>query len=299
MLRSAVDGAIAAATAHLQQMQELDGSWAGFELAPGRSQAWTTASVALALAMVPVESGTMTAIRRAADTLHRLRGVHGWAFNSSTAADADSTAWTLRVLTEIDDLRGLDVGELLARFIDSDGRVHTFAGERFGAWSGVHADVAPVVGLALRAGGVSAPAACMPLPRAWSGNPAEAPWQAYWWDRDAYAVARNLEWLSGGPGVSASLRQQVASWLQHDATASHDAFGWAQLLDCAVAIGHPSAPAMAARLLDLQTPSGGWSPTSSLVVPPQHAGHASTFTVGGALFVSAIAVMALKRFRSA
>jgi len=83
------------------------------------------------------------------------------------------------MLTQIDDLRGFDVGALLAGFIDSEGQVDTFIGERFGAWSRVHADVAPVAGFALRAAGVGAPAACMPRPRASSDDDAEAPWRAY------------------------------------------------------------------------------------------------------------------------
>ncbi len=290
----AVEQAVAAGVERLLQAQAGDGLWPDFDLEPGASDAWTTACVSLALAEVPVVAEVLSALGRAADALHRMHRSEGWGYNRRTAVDADSTAWALRFLALIDDLRAVDGRRALTGFLDLDGHVHTFRGDRFGAWSGVHADVAPVVGLALHAVGAGDVVVRTPPPQPEHDGAPQAPWQAFWWACDAYAVARNLELCRIGNGVPRDLARRIAGWL--DGADGHgDAFCLSQLLACAVTMGHGATGRLVGALLERQQACGGWPATTLLRVPAQHSTARSTPTPpGGALFVTALSVLALK-----
>ena len=274
--------------------QDAQGLWPDFELAPGRSEAWTTAGVAFALAQPPLHRSAGSALRRAADALHRLRREGGWGYNRHTAADADTTSWTLRFLTQIDDVRSLEAARLLMTFVDGEGSAHTFRGDRFGTWSGVHADVAPLVGLALDGAGASEAASMVRAACSKGEVDHDPPWRSFWWTSDAYAVARNLELLSTGSGVSAALGHRVAKWLGGRGERA-DAFELSQLLDCALRVANPAALGWAERLLRRQRGRGDWPASACLRVPAQHpSSGADGRAGGGGLFITAMAILSLK-----
>jgi hypothetical protein len=110
-----------------------------------------------------------------------MRRADGWGYNRATASDADTTSFALR-------LAGGDAS-VLDRYVDDDGRAHTFAGTHFGSWAWAHADVTATVGIALADAGEDATA----LRRAALRD--IGAWNSFWWTTDAYAVARTLELL--------------------------------------------------------------------------------------------------------
>lgn len=240
--------------------QDADGLWRDYDLEPGASEAWTTSLVALAV-------GAPEAVERARSAVRARLGPDGCGYNAVTAADADTTAWALRLLGP-----GAPVAAL-SRFVDGEGRAHTFADPVvFGAWSGAHADVTPVVGLALLA--CDGPgwaverirAACLADQRSDGG------WDAYWWDGDAYAVARNLEFLAASGGVPAGVAAAGRVWLD-GVPAPVSAFDAAAQLEVARMVGAPVAE-RAAALAALQRADGGWPPSPTLLVPDQGGGEA-------------------------
>lgn len=285
---------IARAEGFLREAQTADGLWPDFVLEPGASDAWTTAVVAFALAQPPVDPESMTTLRTAADALHRLPRAGGWGYNLRAAPDADSTAWVLRFLGYVDDLRGLDAPTFLQRFLDEAGAAHTFRGAEFGTWRDAHADVTPVAGLALVA--VAAPAMIVERVRSavLAALGSETPWRAFWWTADAYAVARNLEFLAASGGVPDPAANVVRAWLPSVSPGS--GLEAAQLLTCAVLTARKLAPLHAARLLRLQRADGSWAPSPTLLVPSQSSGERSPAAADvRASFTTAMAVLALKQ----
>jgi squalene cyclase len=285
---------IAKAEEFLLSAQTEEGLWSDFALEPGGSEAWTTAEVAVALAEPPVGPKSIAAIRRAADLLHSMNKGNGWGYNRSTATDADTTAWVLRFLANIDDLRGIDATALLQAFVDADGSAHTFRGFDFGSWNGAHADVTPAVGLALAA--VEAPKPTLQKLRAASlaAFGAEPPWQAFWWTTATYAVAQNLEFLAACGGIPREVCRVVQPWLAR--ARSRSAFEAAQLLMCAVCVAPKVVYLSAVQLLQRQNVNGSWAPSPVLLVPSQHDSRMhEVFADIQGIFTTGMALIAVKR----
>ena len=258
--------AAAAGVRFLLAHQDDCGLWRDYRLEPGASEAWTTSVVGVALATA-APSPAAGSLERARHAVRARLGPRGCGYNAVTAADADSTAWVLRLLGP-----GAPIATL-GSYLDAHGRAHTFANpERFGAWSGAHADVTPVVGLALLACGGPAwaskriRAACLAAQRTDGG------WDAYWWDHDGYAVARNLEFLAASGGVPTAVRAAARGWLAA-APAPASAFDAAAQLEVALSAGAPAAD-RARTLAMLQRDDGGWPPSPALLVPDQGGGGA-------------------------
>lgn len=288
---------LAAAEAFLLRSQGPGGLWSDFLLAPGASQAWTTAWVGYALAGIPVRSEALGPLRRASDALHAQVSARGWGYNAETAPDADSTAWSILFLARVDDLRSVDGARLIAEFLDERSAAHTFRGDRFGTWADAHEDVTPVVGMALAAVGArdvvpGVRAVCL-------GSLGEdPPWRAFWWTSAAYPVARNLEFLKVSGGIPISARSRVADWFARQRN-PQSAFDAAQRLAVALHIqAGQRATELVTTVLDWQLPDGSWSSSPHLLVPPQrpsvHGPQPQAYADARRLFTTAAVVMALK-----
>ncbi|HEX7181041.1 MAG TPA: prenyltransferase/squalene oxidase repeat-containing protein [Thermoanaerobaculia bacterium] len=298
MLRTDVVSALAAARSFLLESQEEDGLWRDYDLEPGSSEAWTTACVGCALLPGRGPSIAEPALRRAAETLHELRRPAGWGYNRRTAADADSTAWTLRLLAALGDLRDVPALSLLESFLGPGGAARTFRDpERFGTWSGEHPDVTPLVGLALIAAGAPREVVRRVRSATLAARSPGAGWTAFWWACDAYATARSLELLAASGGVPAAVRREVAAGLAL-LPEPGSPFETAQLLAIAVRLGaetRATAHRFTRCLLAQRSGDGGWPASPVLLVPDQRdASRASIHADGRRLLSTAIAVSALK-----
>ena len=276
--------------------QHTDGLWRDYALPVGASDAWITGVVGSVLAQAPIDRDTPAALCRAAQALHGQLRPKGWGYNRTVAVDADSTAWVLRLLGTMDALAGLDAQALLRPCIGPGGQARTFCDrEVFGTWAGEHADVTPVVGLALLACGGEA-AAVAQLQRACrSARNAIGTWRAFWWTSDAYAIGRNLEFLARSGGIDAVIKRDAAAWLAVQGDAG-SAFEAAQLLDIAV-LSQVDPQRQWVALLERQVADGGWPASRTLRVPAQAHGGAEPhpFADERRLMSSAAAVAALQR----
>lgn len=261
--------AVAAAERFLLERQSEDGLWRDYSaLEPGASEAWVTAVVAWALTAPPFAERVVGPVTAAAEALHTLRKGIGWGYNRHTAVDADTTAWVWRFLSRIDDYRALPASRDLSRFLSPDGAARTFDGEPYGAWACPHADVTPVVGLALMDVHASVELQDRVRAAVLSQCDAQGLWRSYWWTSDAYAIARNLEFLSARGGVPETMKGRIQEWLEEEAIAQ-SSFDVAQQLAAAVCIGAPQSERFSDALIGMQTHDGGWLASCTLLVPAQ------------------------------
>lgn len=251
--------------------------------------------VAGALASAPVRRAAEPHLVRAEGALLAAATPRGWGYNGRTAADADTTAWVCRFLAR----RGgapSRARSLLEAFLGPGGAARTFRGrERFGSWAGEHADVTPVVGLALLR--LGAPAATVVRVRSAvvRAYRAGAGWRAFWWSFDAYAVARSLEFLRVSGGVPVLCRRGLEL---PEPPASTPLERCARLA-VRLALGRPARAELEA-LLAAQLPDGSFPPSTVLRVPSQS--NRSTGSVHAdceRLYGTAVALSALSRARAA
>jgi hypothetical protein len=144
--------AIDAAVSFLLKNQDGDGAWRDFRVRPGRSDAWSTAYIAMKLRCAEhtcSNSDIEARLDRAAQFLLAARTKDGWGYNDRCAADADTTARAILFL------RAMDYGvnpqgyASLAKFQTPCGGFATYRMTRCGhGWERAHPDVTAV---ALRA----------------------------------------------------------------------------------------------------------------------------------------------------
>lgn len=254
------------------------GRWSDFILPAGPSDEWVTAFVGACLLEAPGEK-TCRAARRAWEALLRRRPDEpGWGYNRLTPADADSTAWALRLaggLRVVEHERVAAALAFLAGHVSAGGGITTYA-ERdpirrytrlpedasFAGWQSPHdcvtAAAAPLLGAVTldylgRAQGDA-------------GN-----WQSYWWWDDEYTTALAAE-------VVPASRANATGWARTRLTATgavHSVDGepsaWATAW-CVRVLGHEATSgadeARAVRwLLGAQQVDGSWPASARLRVP--------------------------------
>jgi hypothetical protein len=267
-----IEKAIAGGEGFLLNHHDADGFWRDYALPPGPSEAWTTAYVGWVLANAPTSVRSVNALRSAADALHTIRRSTGWGYNRTTATDADSTAWTWRFLASLDDLRGVAAAPSLHPYLSKDGGARTFLHiERFGTWALHHADVTPVVGLALIEIGSEHLIVDRVRRASLESRRADGIWTSFWWSTDAYATARNLEFLAASGGLPREVSRAARDWLlsltrpSSPSEAAHHLMIATTLGICREAICMP----IVEMLLDSQLDDCGWGPSSVLRVPNQ------------------------------
>lgn len=263
-----LDSIVESARKFLVAAQDPDGFWRDYLLPPGMSStAWTTAYVAFALGAQGAAAG------RARDALLSERRACGWGYNSSVSTDADSTAWVLRFMAAANDPCVSDATTLLKPFITACGGVRTFRDAHpFGRWSEEHADVTPVVGLALME--CAGDRECIERMRDWciAAQNEDGSWPSFWWATDTYAVAKNLEFIAVSGAKPRSAFGTAAEWLlnhEQDSSPFEAAQALAALADCELA-NHKEAHTLVELLCDLQQRDGNWPASKVLLMPDQH-----------------------------
>jgi hypothetical protein len=281
----------------LLEQQEEDGAWRDYCLEPGRSEAWTTAIVAVALGTHPVKKGSCGALLRSSDFLHRIHRVGGWGYNRHTATDGDSTAWSLTFLVGIGDIRELEpVGEV-TRYMDADGGMHTYTDrERFGSWAQEHSEVTAVAGSLLTRLKVADGLIHLVCKRCLdTRSPSADHWPGFWWTTGAYATAHSLGFLRRAGGLGVEVAAAVADWVVAQSPGAETAFDVAHLGLAAVHLGLTNlSQALGEILLASQASDGGWGPSETLVVPAQHRPSQQTAVDDRRQMTTAVAVSSLK-----
>lgn len=250
------------AVSFLLSKQDDDGFWRDYNLAPGQSQAWTTACAGLAI---------IKSIGRCAETdkaAYKLKSVvkpGGWGYNLNTASDADSTSWVIRFLFEAGAIEGIDPGNLLSLYITNSGGVRTFSSvERFGSWGEEHDEVAPLAGIALYLCGEFDLAGQIRNNILKKEN-----WTSFWWNNYSYVCAQNLDFLSISGSIPDIIKEREKLKLNELPDSDSSAFVKAQRLLCETHMNKDSAKDFFNVLLDMQNIDGSWPASAELLVPDQ------------------------------
>ena len=287
--------AVARAEAYLASRQAPDGHWRDYWLLHGQSEDWVTACCGLALAQPPRQGACGRAVEAAARALRRAARPGGWGYHRDSVPDADSSAWAVRFLATAGWLRKDQYTTFLQQYLDERGRAHTFLpSELAGRWGDAHADVTPVVGLALLAAAVDSTIVRRIREGVIEGMDPQGFWPSYWWTTDTYATARSLEFLASSGGVPEAILARTPVWLGSQ-TVTDPPFVVAQGLTVATLIGFDTEGWLDA-LLELQKSDGSWPPSSVLLVPDKEGGAAqgAAHADEERMLGTAMAVMAVK-----
>jgi hypothetical protein len=290
--------AIRRGEAFLRAGQDADGFWRDYRLTPGPSEAWTTAVVGCTLAAPPGDEHAIHALHAAIRALADARVAGSWGYNRYTSADADSTAWCIRFVSAVRPLTRTTIWQLLQPFIDSDGDAHTIPMADAGTWGEAHADVTPVVGLALVASG--APEEMIRRVRgAVLRSRTGSSWPSFWWPTDLYATARALEFLDRSGGIPGTVSAAFAAASLSEAVLRASPFELAHAATIARLLRRAAdAHDCSELLLAAQESDGGWPASAMLAVPSREtaetAGPRPTFPDERRLMTTSMAVAALK-----
>ncbi len=244
----------------LLSKQDADGLWRDYELEIGKSDAWITAVVGLALVDTNKNN---KALVNAAEALLKIKRPNGWGYNINASCDADTTAWVIRFLAAMDALNGMDACNILNLYINSiNYKVRTFTSiERFGSWAWEHDEVTAVTGMALWATGE------FDIALRLRKSILEAQyWKKFWWQCSSYVAAKSLEFLQESGGISEEIRKREIDNLVKLAPPV-SIFDLAQRVSAEATLG-TNVHAFD-LLLKKQMADGGWSFSSELLVPDQ------------------------------
>ena len=206
--------ALERAIAFLVDQQAHTGRWSDFLLPAGPSDEWVTAFVGACLLETPAKEARLAAERAWQALISRQRDEAGWGYNRLTPADADSTAWALRLAAQLNIAQAERVDaarHFLADHQVVGGGITTYANAdpirrytrlpedaSLAGWRSAHtcvtAAAAPEVG--------KAAARYLARQQAATGD-----WQGYWWWDDEYTTALAADTL-------ASRRATALAWAQ-------------------------------------------------------------------------------------
>jgi squalene cyclase len=288
--------AIGRAEAYLLGRQAPDDCWRDYWLKPGMSEDWVTASCGFALASSPRNGRSAEALGLAANALWTARRAGGWGYNRDAVPDVDSSAWVLRFLNALNWGALSQAAVCLLPHIDSTGRAHTFLPpEEAGSWGWAHADVTPMVGLALAELRLSSSLIAQIRKAVLEDQSSVGTWQSFWWASDAYATAYSLQLLAHTGGVPVQTANRARRWLRDQGAPGHTVDA-AYFLIIARILDEPSDLSLDA-LLQMEA-DGSWPPSPILLAPdkdhPEKRG--PVYSDEEQIYGTAVALMALKSY---
>lgn len=261
-LKAAAQHALERGLEYLCAMQDEPACWTDFYLPTGTSDAWVTAFAGLSL----VERYQEHAHRGAAWLLSNSKASGGWGYNSSVAADADSTAFAVLLLSRL----GMAVPPVALDFLwrhyrlgggfctyDFDDPEHQ--------WTNPCADVTASALAALHAAAQVSQAQLrthfedLLRPR----QQPDGSWSGYWWNESNYPSALVLNvWDAAG--------QPETMYPPSPSAVSTNFEAASALLIATYLKDAAAAAAYTADLLAAQHSDGAWPGDAQLKVPPSH-----------------------------
>jgi len=290
----------------LVSQQHRAGHWTDFQTTVGQSDEWVTAVVAFCLGEAGAMLGDVVGASRekAMQWLQARERSMGWGFNSTVAADADSTAWALRA--------GARFNGTIALYQDKNGGVKTYTSHRIAEWAMPQCDVTANLLLAV--------AGQDDLDRGFSrglalrflvtGQGDDGVWPAYWWNSPFYATALAAEVLIDVEGFE----EEVGRAVHFIGSNQNDDGGWgvdrSTVVDTALCVRllviarcvdqeaglRDSLKKGIHWLCEGQNPDGSWDPSAQLRISVPTVSRAEQLhSDANRVFGSALAVAGLAR----
>lgn len=293
--RNRLKEAVRVGVAFLTGAREGDGWWRDFRTVEGGSDEWVSGYVGVALADLRDPRAHQAARETWGLLAERRRPLAGWGYNAMLPADADSTAWGLR----------------LAKAVADDGSVHASEARRFldrhfqsnGGLASYTRDTCPLLSETLEREGkdglcvthtcvTAAAAAIAEFRERCCGflEDSQCPdghWKGYWWGDHEYTTALAAEALAERGGPKARERVQSAiQWATGRVGASGAVFSSSHGDDSVFAAALCIRTLLLAEdfrevrepveravrwLLACQNPDGSWPPSARMRVPPFYA----------------------------
>jgi squalene cyclase len=284
---------MAKAVGFLIRAQHSDGLWRDFVTFAGESDEWVTAYVATALAGVDSAAARESTRKAWYAMSKRARRAGGWGYNKESPADADSTAWALRMASALgkSNLASVVRGKrLLTAQQRRDGGIATCSSQVWGAcfarmsssarWSGwcdSHSCVTAASADALDAKERRNALAFLRKRQEVRGR-----WIGYWWADHEYPTTLALDALKrlGRSSDEARVRKAlrwIASRIDSSGAVRSGVTGEASAFSTACALGvlaqnsrwHPSSAARKCLkwLIDHQRRDGSWASSATLRLP--------------------------------
>jgi hypothetical protein len=279
----------------LRDVQEPDGSWPDFMVAPGKEgREWTTAYIGALIGSVPDahDEFWVSALANAARFIYRCRrSAGGWAFWPRSPVDADSTAWCTLFLTSLPSPTKDDFAaerSELSQHRCADGGFATYRRDNISLYphdSGYYAStpcVSAAVGLALHALGHPDDAALVSGTAQYllANRRADGSWGSFWWERGIYSTCLAVRLLLR-LGYSKHMLSAIPVWLQEmqnddgswagECSSEPNAFLTALALDTVLNLGTCPGASLVMRglswLLQAQLTDGSWRAPPILRVP--------------------------------
>jgi hypothetical protein len=253
------------------------------------SDEWVTAYVAGALASLdrePARSATQEAL---ALLLAREHSGPGWGYHALLPADADTSAWVLRLAAALDappDPRLARTRSFIAGLVGLEGGVATYPPAAADPLEAFLELPGPYDGWCSSHVCVTGAAAVLdlgpePLSFLRHAQRDDGSWTGHWWDDDEYATLRAIEALGGGEANARAVQRAVewaASRIGGEGSVSSVGCGGPSVFATALSLHavlagdgegrHERTASRAVRwLLSQQHDDGSWAPSARLRVP--------------------------------
>jgi hypothetical protein len=293
-LRQRVSRALRPAVDFLVRAQGSDGLWRDFPCFVGPSDEWVTAYVANALLGISTQASEFSIGHACYALQKRQRRAGGWAFNGDSPPDADSTAWTYRLLTALGRSRwecALRARKFMARHQRRDGGIVTYASPQplkrkfarpsawptYSGWCVTDPCVTAASVVTLDPKGQRAARRFL---LATQGGRCE--WGGYWWGDYEYATSLALDALRTVRGNAvAACRESALQWMSQRVAPSGSVFSptLRRRSPFATACALRSLRTFPSRqrnawvsqcatwLIDNQGEDGAWRPSATLRIP--------------------------------
>jgi hypothetical protein len=299
-LRAATVKGLRAGSGFLLDARDRDGLWLDFESVVGGSDTWVSAYVGTVFATLPGADADRIARQTWGILRPRLADSGGWSYNSSLPADADATAWALRLaraVREQDSEPASRGRRFLGSHVLSSGGIASYTASDLPALRRFVGDV-DTKGLCVAHDCVTAAAAVLPsfshgaTAYLMGSQRPEGCWEGYWWCDHEYATAlateallplarnerppaRGRECLEAS-GVWACTRLGSNGAAQSAALSGPSPFATALccriLLESDAGAGSRALVSAAVEwLLSEQLEDGSWEGSAVMRVPPTHA----------------------------
>jgi hypothetical protein len=158
--------------------------------------------------------------------------------------------------------------QMLSRYVDNQGHAHTYMPiEKGESWSTAHADVTPVIGMALLCCNADRISVDLVRNAVMMARQSSSVWDSFWWASEAYATARSLEFLRASGGIPVDVAVDAERWLETTSVGPTNTISASQRLLASCALARPS-PGAIEVLFELQRADGSWPQSAALLLPP-------------------------------